>query len=234
MRRGPISRLAPAARLLCLLILVSGLFSEKWPSVLALIVLALFASFAEGLRPRALLPELLPLSLLAALMLGLETLSPEGGLHFAAADFPTALLDVLRLLAAFALARLFYQSTPASELREAAESAGRLLPGSLGLDAALALSLILGFIPSILLEWRQSLEAGRARGLHRKSGPGSALAFVAAFIGRILGGALVLPDVLVARGWTGQRRQGRAWGPWSLLAALLSTLVTALGIGGLI
>lgn len=229
---GLVSGLAPSARLLCLLILVSGLFAERAPAVLALLTLGLLLLFAEGMRPRALLPELLPLALLVFSMLALETFSLDGPPHFVRAELPRALLDAARLLAAFVLARLFYQATGASELREAAEAAGRLLPGSLGQDAALALSLVLGFIPAILLEWRLSLEAGKARGLRGRAGAGPALAFFAAFVGRILAGALVLPEVLVARGWTGLRRKGRPWRMKEVLALALSAGLTSLGLFG--
>jgi len=232
--RGGVSRIAPSARLLCLLVLVSGLFAERAPTVLALTFFGLLALFAEGMRPRALLPELLPLSFLLLFMFALETLSLEGQAHFVAAELPSALLDAARLLAAFVLARLFYQATSASELREAAESAGRFLPGSLGQDLALALSLVLGFIPAILLEWRLSLEAGKARGLHRKSGLGPAVSLVAAFIGRILASALVLPEILLARGWTGLKRRGRPWGMKEILSVAISAGVTSLGLLGMI
>ncbi len=234
LKRSWVSALAPSARLLCLLILVSGLFAESGPVVLTLMVLGVLALFSEGLGPRALLPELLPLSFLLLFTFALETFSMDGSPHFVGAEMPKALLDAARLLAAFVLARLFYQSTTASELREAAESLGRLLPGSLGQDAALALSLVLGFIPAILLEWRLSLEAGKARGLHRRSGFSPSVALVAAFIGRILATALLLPEILLARGWTGLERKGRPWGLEEILSVALSAGVTGLGLLGMI
>jgi energy-coupling factor transporter transmembrane protein EcfT len=163
------------------------------------------------------------------------------------------LLASLRLLSTFALGRLFYQATPSSELREAAARVGALLPGRLGEDLALLLSLVLGFIPAILLAWRHSEEAARARGLGRSGGGRGAgrrrgtgtgglglrrsltlnLRVVEAFVRRLILDALLLPEILVARGWTGETRTaGRPWQPASWLALLGSGSLLAGSILG--
>lgn len=221
-RRRPISALAPLARLLSLLLLVSGLAAASQPSALVLSLLGILALRAEGLRLGAFVRELPPLLLLLGLLFALECLRFEPWPRLAAAELPGALADASRLFAAFVAARLFYQATSSSELREAAEGLGRFLPGTLGQDLALALSLVLGFIPAILLEWRLSLEAARARGLSRRSPGRASLLFVEAFIRRVLSWSLELPEALLARGWTGRRQASRVWGLPSYAALGLS------------
>ena len=99
------SALAPAVRLLGLLILVSGLFAARLPLVALILALGLVTLFIEGMRPRALGPELLPLLFLVLFMTAIDTLSFETGPRFLPEGIPQALLDSGRLLASFVLAR---------------------------------------------------------------------------------------------------------------------------------
>jgi energy-coupling factor transporter transmembrane protein EcfT len=178
----------------------------------------------EGLPLRTLLRDscfVLGLALTGFLV---EGLSLEGGLHLASGPIlASALRDGLRLAASFAAGRLFYATTRTSELREAAEDSCRFLPGAAGAEIALALLLVLSFIPLILGEWRASLLAARARGLPRRPSLGACSDFFAAFLRRLMLGSLALPEALAARGWTGGdfKRRRRPWGPLEYGSLLL-------------
>ena len=75
-----------------------------------------------------------------------------------------ALAYFARLVAAFLTGRVFYASTTRSELREAATEAARLVPGEGKRRIGLGLSLILGFVPLIVDEWRSTVEAAKSQG----------------------------------------------------------------------
>jgi len=234
-RRKPVSALAPSARLLCLALLAGLVFSSRVWTLGCLLALLLALLLKEGLDLPALLRELPGLAYLMALTLLLESLRFGGGIHLDPEGLARAGLWALRLLEAFLLGRLFYKTTSGSELREAASDLGRLVPRRLGRgpgeDLALALFLILGFIPSIVSEWRLSEEAGRARGLSRGSGPRLRLRVLEAFLRRLVLRALVLPEALASRGWMGAiEGRRRPWPPSSRFAVLVSCLLLGLGL----
>jgi energy-coupling factor transporter transmembrane protein EcfT len=178
----------------------------------------------EGLPPRTLLRDLSFVLGLALTGFLIEGLSFEGGLHLASGPLLSlALRDGLRLAASFAAGRLFYTTTRTSQLREAAEDSCRFLPGAAGAEIALALLLVLSFIPLILGEWRASLLAARARGLSRRPSLGASSDFLAAFLRRLMLGSLALPEALAARGWTGgdSKRRRQPWGSYEYGSLLL-------------
>jgi energy-coupling factor transporter transmembrane protein EcfT len=199
------------------------------------ILAALLAGFLfiEGLDPRALLRDAAFVLSLALASFLIEGLSFEGGFHLARGDIlSSALRDGLRLAASFAAGRLFYATTRTSELREAAEDSCRLLPGKAGAEIALALLLVLSFIPLILGEWKASLLAARARGLPKRPSLRASSDFLAAFLRRLMLGSLALPEALSARGWTGGEPKRRRQ-PWRLYDYVFLLLACA-GLTGLV
>jgi len=111
----------------------------------------------------------------------------------------------IRLWAAFLAGRLFYASTRLSELRDAATRLARHIPLVRRHDIGLGLSLLLGCIPLIFEEWRESLEAARSRGMPRRAGIALQARFIMAFLSRLMIRAVAMPQSLVARGWSGDR-----------------------------
>jgi energy-coupling factor transporter transmembrane protein EcfT len=203
------------------------LFAGPFLLVLLLPVLVAFLQL-EGLKVRRLLTELPLLAILIVTAIALQTIGFEHGIRLDTKALGESLLYSARLMAAWFSGRLFYQSTSSSELREAASSVGKILPGRLGADMGLALSLMLGFIPGIVGEWKLSVEAARARGLGQKPRLRLIVEIIAAFIRRLVVGALVLPEILVARGWTGRSAEkGRGWGgeSWAILAFAAAIMV---------
>jgi len=234
-RKGPVKSLAPSARLVAMFLLAGVLFATK-PLALCIFLLGLVLLLArEGLGPGAFLAELRGLLFLVAFAFLIEGLGWEKGPRLLPEGLCIAALYSLRLVATFALGRLFYQTTPGSELREAAGLFGRLIPGRLGEDLALALALVLGFLPDIIGEWRLSLEAGQARGIHRGSGPALRLRVVEAFIRRLILDALSLPEILVARGWTGaSSKYPQPWGTRGIAVVASSIVLLAASLAGLL
>ena len=220
-RPGPVRALAPSARLVLLLLLTGTVFSAATLVCVLLFFGVLFLLRREGLRLAAIGRELPGFALLCLLVIALEGISLEGGIHVISSGLALAGIYCLRLACAIILGRLFYHTTSSSELREAAGALWRILPGSLGEDLALGLSLILGFIPMIVDEWKLSLEAGRARGIEGSATLTLRLKVVEAFIRRLVLRALQLPEVLVARAWTGEKaRPPRPWGARGWLTVL--------------
>lgn len=227
-RRGPVSALAPSARLLGLLLSSAAVFfmGPRGSGPLSLALLCLL--IAEGQKPRALLRDALFVLSLAGATLLIEGLSFEAGprLDFARL-LPGAARDALRLAASFEAGRLFYTTTRSSELREAAEDSCRLLPGSLGSEIGLSLLLVLSFLPLILDEWRASLLAARARGLPRRPGLKASAELLSSFLRRLMLRSLALPEALAARGWTGGaegrgRPARRPWAAYDYIAIAVS------------
>jgi energy-coupling factor transporter transmembrane protein EcfT len=228
-RSGPVRSIAPSARLLVLLLITGTIFSASPQICLILFFVALVLLKLEGLRLSALRRELPGFALLCIMIVALEGLSWEDGLHVLPSGITSAGFYCLRLASAILFGRLFYLATSSSELREAAGALGRILPGSIGEDLALSLSLILGFIPMIVGEWALSSEAGKARGIESNASLVFRLKIVEAFVRRLSLRALQLPEVLVARGWTGEKaRTARPWGTGSRLAVLATSIIPLL------
>jgi energy-coupling factor transporter transmembrane protein EcfT len=216
-------------------LLAGALFASKPPTLVVFLLGLLLLLDREGLSLGAFAAELRGLLFLIVFAFLIEGLGWERGPRLLPEGLGIAALYSLRLVAAFALGRLFYQTTPGSELREAAGLLGRLIPGRLGEDLALALALVLGFLPDILGEWRLSLEAGQARGIHRGSGPGLRLRVVEAFIRRLILDALSLPEILVARGWTGAPpKHPVPWGKKGFAVVVSSAVLLATSLAGLL
>ena len=218
MRQGPVSSLAPAARLLCLLFLMPGLFASWDVVASALLAAAILGLALEGLTAREFLGEVPALLYLIAFLVLIQSLRFSRPPYIDPVAMLVGLRYGLRLLAAFALGRLFYKSTTSSELREGTMALGRFLPGNFGRELGLGLSLVLGFIPGIILEWRLSLEAGKARGIVKGSPFLLRLKVIEAFLRRLILGSINLPEALAARGWTGRALRGRRWSPVSWVA----------------
>jgi energy-coupling factor transporter transmembrane protein EcfT len=229
---GPASSLDPACRLICLALLSSSSLIGSLPLAAAIALSAFGLLRLEGLRFARILRESIFI-LVFALGAGiLRFLSWDGD----RADGARLALDSagygLRLLAAFLAGRLLYASTRQGELRDAATRIARRIPWLRRYDIGLSLSMVLGYIPIIFDEWRDSLEAARSRGLPRRPGIAQLTRFLSAFLRRLMLKAVSLPEALAARGWSSDR--GLSPSLWRfreslvVLACCITLLVAAL------
>jgi energy-coupling factor transporter transmembrane protein EcfT len=216
----PVSSLDPACRLLCLaLISSSALFASLGAALCASIALIVLLAL-EGLRPARIAREaafLLPFILFAGI---LECVDIGAGFSVSfSAPIETPLLGA-RLLAGYLGGRLYYASSSVSETRDAATRIVRRMPGLSRTDLGFAFSLVLGFVPLIVEEWKASIEAARSRAYGRSSGFRGAALLVAAYLRRLMLRAVAVPEALAARGWDGERGvEPVAWRTRDYLAA---------------
>ncbi|MEI6389204.1 MAG: hypothetical protein WCQ50_21575 [Spirochaetota bacterium] len=146
---------------------------------------------------------------------------------------PLSSRHAFALASAYALALLFYCATPGSELRDATVRLGSIFPGSVGADLSLALFLMLGFIPVISRQWAESWEAARARGIGRRMSAQAAVRIIEAFLRRVILSAWSLPEILAARGWTGESTRGKGIGsPANLFAPLVAAVFSSAALFG--
>lgn len=234
----PAKALDPGCRLLCLALVSSAVFflGAPYAALLALGLMSLL--LLEGVPLWRILKESGYVLLLSLFAMILECFGWKGGPVFYPEYLPGIAVYAARLLSAFMAGRLFYTVTDSSELRIAALKAGRLLPGKLRGDAALAMVLVIGFVPLIRDEWKSSLDSAKARGLRLGRARGFSLRasvdFLAAFMRRLMLDSLSLPEALASRGWEGGDRSPRLaldpWRAWDWVAAALSLAVLALAI----
>jgi len=202
---GLVSRLDATARLLCLALLSSTIFFAGFPLAAVLVLLAALLLINTGLGLPTLLRELVLIALFALFSTALRMIGLPGAWNEPLKVLGGSALYCARLLAAFLVGRLFYASTSAGELREAATRICRRLPFLGRFDLGLGLALILGFIPLIFEEWGSSLEAARSRGLARRPRLSGQASFLAAFLRRLMLRAVAVPEALRARGWSPER-----------------------------
>jgi energy-coupling factor transporter transmembrane protein EcfT len=225
-RLGPVSSLDPSARLLCLSLLSSAALLAGLPFSVLVCAAALALLVRGGLSPAAILKDTAFVAAFAAFTAALKLLGPPGSKGEPLGILAEGGTYGARLLAAFLAGRLFYASTSASELRDAATRMARRLPLLRRMDLGLGLSLVIGFIPQIFEEWRSSLEAARSRGLKRRPGARLQALFVAAFLRRLMLRAVAVPEALSARGWT--RERGVQPSQWKLRDSCALTVCAAL------
>jgi len=223
-RRGIVSSLDPTCRLICLAFLsfASLLSGAVFAALLALA--AIFLLLREGLRFRAILHDsafIVSFTLFTAVLRFFGLSQSSGHRLWGAESSGLSLVMIndmgaygLRLFAAFLAGRLFYASTTASEVRDAGTRLARYIPFIAQLDIGLYLSMVIGFIPLIFEEWRNALEAARARGMPRRPKLSMLSLFVTAFLRRLMLQAVATPEALVARGWT--RDRGVAPSNWKM------------------
>jgi energy-coupling factor transporter transmembrane protein EcfT len=197
------SSLDPACRLICLALISSATLFASAPFAAIVACGSVAALRFEGIGLLRILREsvfILGFALFAGLlrMLGVERAEP-------AVLASGAGIYGLKLLAAFLAGRLFYASTRMSELRDAATRIVRMIPFLRRFDIGLSLSLVLGNVPLIFEEWRDSLEAARSRGLSRRPVIALQARFLAAFLRRLMLRAIAIPQALAARGWSKDR-----------------------------
>ncbi len=233
MKRGPISAIAAPSRLLALFILIPGIFAASLPALGVTFACCGFVLGLEGLGVRQILRELPGLLVLCILVVGMDCITIGQGMGFNLRTLPFSARHALALATSYALALLFYRATPSSELRHATARLGSCIPGRGGADLSLALFLVLGFIPVISREWTESWEAGRARGIARRFDAGSAIRVIEAFLRRIILAAWSLPEILAARGWTGESPRGRGIGSGpSVIAPIVAAVFSASALCG--
>jgi len=211
----PVSSLDPACRLLCLALLSSAaLFASSWTALcLALALIGILTM--EGQRPTKILREsaFLAIFILFAGVLECVDIVPGPKVELSA-PVETQILG-LRLLAGYLGGRLYYATTSVSQTRDAATRIARRLPGLSRFDLGFVFSLILGFIPLIIEEWKLSTEAAKARAYGRRSGMRASGLLIAAYLRRLMLRAVAAPEALAARGWDGHRRVEPALWGWA-------------------
>jgi ABC-type cobalt transport system, permease component CbiQ and related transporters len=218
---GPFAALDPAARILCLALLSASSLLASGYFALGLALLALASLVRGGLALGRLLRESTIILAFAVFASGLKLLGSglvessraaiEGG------DY------CLKLMAAFLLGRLFYATTSASQLRDGSTRIVRHIPFLRRFDVGLPLSLVLGYIPLIVAEWRASIEAARSRGMPAKPGLRLQARFLTAFLRRLMLRATAAPDALAARGWSKERGlSDSSWGLKDWAALMIS------------
>lgn len=225
-RLRAVASLDPSCRLLCLALLSSAslISGAVCPVLLSIGAIALL--LIEGFRIPDLLRDACFIALFALFSAAIRFIGlPEAaGATWSAAG--EAGLYGLRLAAAFFAGKLFYASTSASELRDAATRMTRRLPFARGLDLGLGLSMVISFIPLIFEEWRASLEAAKSRGMPRRPGLARQAQFVTAFLRRLMLRAVATPEALVARGWTHARGiRALSWRARDTIVSIASALV---------
>lgn len=168
---------------LMLLLISDGRILAGAVAIVALIYVGLGRA---GLARLALLRPLLPL------------LAIVGGLQAASGGWGAGAVVIFRLLAMLLLADLVSMTTTMSAMMEALTPAFRLLRplGARPRKLALAVALVLRFVPVLLMRWRAREEAWRAR-THRRVPP----RLIAAFVTDILQLADRVAEALEARGF---------------------------------
>lgn len=212
-RMAPSSRLDPVCRMLCLALLSSASLLASWPLALILACGSSILLALEGLPPWKIARESSFVLVFALLAAALRLLGSDAGGWDVRAFSSEAGLYCLKLLDAFLFGRLFYAATSLSQLRDACTRIARRVPFLRRFDLGLPLSLVLGYVPLILEEWRLSLEAVRSRGMSSRPSLAAQLDFLSAFLRRLMLRAVALPEALLARGWSRDRGvEDASWG----------------------
>jgi energy-coupling factor transporter transmembrane protein EcfT len=211
-RLGLASSLDPTCRLVSLALISAASFFSGSLFAVFLCLATVFLLLREGLRFSVILHDSAFIALFSVFTAGLRFggLPQSSGHELWGLGISGAALALLknmlaygvRLLAVFLAGRLFYASTTASELRDAATRITRHIPILRRLDIGLCLSMVIGFIPQIFGEWQDSLEAARSRGMSRRPQLYKLSLFVTSFLRRLMLRAIATPEALVARGWT--------------------------------
>ncbi len=229
-RPGLISRLDPGCRLLCLALLSSAFFFlEVIPSSISFIALFLLA-MGEGLSPLRLFRDCAWIAGMAAFLVIVYCVGydPGHGFSFLATGLWNVARYASRLASAFMAGRIFYATTPGSALREAALKAGVIFPRRMRAEVALALVLVLGYIPRIAMEWKATEDAARSRGIAKKPGILAGARLLSALMTRLMVDSVLLPEVLSSRAWSGQKPpEVHGAQRWSLLDFLAAALAGA-------
>jgi energy-coupling factor transporter transmembrane protein EcfT len=217
-RLGLASSLDPKCRLICLALVSSASFFSGALFAFFLAIAAILLLLGEGLRFAAILRDSTFIAVFSIFTSALRFIGPPQSSGPGLLEYMTAY--GLRLLAVFLAGRLFYASTTASEIRDAVTRIARYLPVIRRFDIGLYLSMVIGFIPFIFEEWRNSLEAARSRGMPRRPRLSRISLLMTAFLRRLLLRAIAMPEALVARGWT--RERGLAPSRWRMRDSITS------------
>ncbi|MDR3355736.1 MAG: energy-coupling factor transporter transmembrane protein EcfT [Spirochaetaceae bacterium] len=179
----PLHRINAGVKLLCLLVFSAAAFAESMVCSAVLGAGLVMASLRAGINPLSLLRGSRPVAVLG-LFVALGRAADFSPPYFDAAGFFSGLQFVWSMLLSFCGGALLFAVTTMTELREAvsaAESAllrpvaallknsktprlERLRAAALYPRTALALSLMMGFIPRFFAEWEALQNAYLARG----------------------------------------------------------------------
>ncbi len=199
------SSIDPECRLICLALLSSASLFASAPFAAGLALAALALLKLEGVGIFRSLRDSAFIIAFALFTAAIRALGSVGGVVDPAALATASLGYGARLLAAYLTGRLFYASTSVSELRDASTRIVRRIPFVRRYDLGLSLSLVLGYIPQVFEEWRDSLEAARSRGMPKRASISMLAIFIGAFLRRLMLRAVALPQALSARGWSRDR-----------------------------
>ena len=232
-RLGTVSSLDPASRLACLAFLSCSVLFAGPEFVFGLVVALVFLLVQEGLRLAKVIRES---AFIIFFSLFTATLRYFGITE--AGRIPDIIGEMgiygIRLLAAFLSGRLLFAATTHSELRDTITRITRRIPWTRRLDIGMGLCMVVMFIPLIVEEWRDSVEAGRSRGMYRRLDLSRQGIFFAAFLRRLMLRAVATPEALVARGWTWDRGivplHWRARDSCAVVASGIFAIISALRI----
>jgi energy-coupling factor transporter transmembrane protein EcfT len=162
---GPLYRLSGGIKLLILFVLSAGFFSSRLlllPGALLIILGAL----SGGLHPGDLLRGsrgVLLMGLLVTAFRGLDLREGFPFLELNRAGLMEGLLFASRMILSFGAASLFFSVTTMGEIKKALRKAEGLLHLE-GFSPALAISLMLGFMPRFFEHWEAANLAWDSRG----------------------------------------------------------------------
>lgn len=195
-------RLDPGARLFCLAFISSSVLFLRASSATFCFLALMLMLWMEGIALALIGRDFLYVLALGLFLFLVESVGWNSGrLRLGTGRWLEIYTFAIKLGVAFMAGRLFYASTSSSELRIAAIRVGRFLPKMLRSKTALALVLILGLIPSIMGDWRETILSAKSRGLSRKSRLSTWASMLSAYIRRLMIRAVRLPEVLASRGW---------------------------------
>jgi energy-coupling factor transporter transmembrane protein EcfT len=204
--------------MLCLIVFSASVFAGGAVCMAAFSILLMAGAFCTGLSPAALLRGVRPIAILGLFVMFSRALDFSPAPIFSTEGFLSGLLFLWSMALLFCAASLFYAVTTAAEIREAVSRIERLLlypvaallknakspllqrlrSTALRPHLALALGLMLGFLPRFFAEWEALQTASRARA--GKRGVTEIKRLVPLVVNRLMDRALETAAALEARG----------------------------------
>jgi energy-coupling factor transporter transmembrane protein EcfT len=217
-KRTFLHRTNAAVKLLCLLVFSAAAFLGKPPCAAALSLFLAALSLVSGLGPAVLLRGSRPIVVLALFTALGRAVDFSPAFAFSLDGLLDGLVFLWSMMLSFCAGSLFFAVTTQAEVRGAFRAAERALTrpaaallknakapclkklryAALHPQSALALSLMLGFIPRFFAEWETLQNASRARA--GKRGAAEIKRLVPPAVGRMMDKALETAIAMEARG----------------------------------
>lgn len=222
---GFLHRLNPLAKLLCLILLSSGLMGAPWPLAVPLCAFCLASVPLTRIRLRDLVREGRFIAWMAAFILVLKCFDPEAKFFFRMDEALPAAAYSGKLCLLFVLAELFFKSTRISEIGSTASAVARRVLGRGDIDPGIYLSLAIDFLPRVLSAYGECAEAAGARGYGKARSPlSSTRKTIIAFMTVALKKALLTAEALESRSYRPDRSLEASKAGWADLSAVVACL----------